>query len=373
MKNLLLITGAGASHGVINEGIISSEATGRIQFRPPLTKNLFYPPLPNSEEVGSPSEESGYILTCLMEHPLAFQVGYDFHNRFGKNNEEANLEKFLLGLKNNSKHIIKSKFWAIPLYLYDLFNQISNKYLPTPEGLPSNYRSLIEEISQSSYNQIIWLNLNYDLLADYAIKISTNNALGNFNDYMELITRDGLKIKYTKPHGSVDWFKRINDRSIEWKNIKSGNLPIDFENRLSKEVYTRALSQIKIDEDNAREHVFSKFPEGWYPAITAPIGQYDFINPRHIEKIKFELNKTDSILCIGFGALDSDILDLIKSNMPEIKRLQIVNETRAAGDQAHQRIVDYCPNVRKLNYIDVVFEGSFTQFIQKKSQGWFER
>lgn len=369
MNNLLLITGAGASHDVINEDIISSEAFGTSSFRPPLTKNLFYPPLPDSREVGSPSEESGFILTCLSEHPLAYQAGYEFHNHFGKNNEEANLEEFLSDLKKNDKHIIKSQFWAIPLYLYDLFNKISNSYLPTKYGLPSNYKSLIDKISQSNYNQIIWLNLNYDLLADYPIKISTNNELKDFNDYMQLETQDGLKIKYTKPHGSVDWFKKINDSKIEWKNIKLGNLPTGFESRLSKEIYTLNALENQILRKGPNGFSALVFPEGWYPAITAPIGEYDFVYPEHFLNILPELENTDSILCIGFGALDKDILNLIKSNMPKIRKLLIVDGTREAGDQAHQRIINHCSNVQ-LNYIEAVFEGGFTQFVKKGLNEW---
>jgi hypothetical protein len=369
MNNLLLITGAGASYDVINEDIISSEATGTSSYRPPLTRNLFYPSLSDSGEVGSPNEEGGYVLTCLKEHPLAAQAGYEFHNRFGKNNEEANLELFLSELKNNRKFIIKKQFWAMPLYLYELFNKISDNYLPTPYGLPSNYKSLIDKISQSNYNQIIWLNLNYDLLADYAIKISTNNELKAFHDYMELETQDGLKIMYTKPHGSVNWFKKINDANIEWINIKLGHLPTGFESRLSTEIYTSNLAQIRHAEDHAKGFHSIKFPEGWYPAITAPIGQYDPVYPEHIENIVPELKKTDAIICIGFGALDKDILDLIKLKMPEIKKLQIVNGTREAGDRVHLKIINHCGNV-KLNHREAIFEGGFTQFVKEGIQSW---
>jgi hypothetical protein len=372
MNNLLIITGAGASYDVINEEIISSEASGTSSYRPPLTKNIFYPPLPDAREVGSPDEESGYILTCLREHPLAYQAGYEFHNLFGKNNAEANLEKFLSELKSSNKFIIKSQFWAIPLYLYDLFFKISTGYLPTSYGLPSNYKSLIDKISQSNYNQIIWLNLNYDLLADYAIKISTNNELKDLNDYMELQTQDGLKIKYTKPHGSVDWFKKISDPDIRWEDIKLGRLPTGFESRLSKEIYKEgSFPETQAFTTSKGEMTFS-FPEGWYPAITAPIGEYDFVYQRHVKDIVPDLKKTDAILCIGFGALDKDILELIKKEMPEIKKLQIVNGPRAEGEHAHQRIINHCYNVT-LNHIEAVFEGGFTQFVKKGLEDWLRQ
>lgn len=365
LNNLLLITGAGASHDVIDLArMLVSES-----LRPPLTKNLFYPPLYNEKEIASKGEESGYILECLESHPLAAQVGYEFYNRFGKNGKEANLEEYLSELKNNKKYIIKTQFWAIPLYLYDLFYKISNDYLPSSKGLPSNYKSLIDRISESSYTQIIWLNLNYDLLADYTIKISTNHELKSFDDYMKIETQDGLKIKYTKPHGSVDWFKRLDDPTIEWIDIKSGNLPTDFENRLSKEIYTfNSLPKVRTEDIPGGFRVLT-FPEGWYPAVTAPIGEYDYVYQKHIEAILPELKFTTSVLCIGFSALDIDILNLIRDNIKQIDNLKIVNGSIGSAKEAYEHIEQHCSN---LNVVEetALFDGGFTKFIQDGIDEW---
>ncbi|HTZ11856.1 MAG TPA: hypothetical protein VMD04_05765, partial [Candidatus Margulisiibacteriota bacterium] len=71
-------------------------------------------------------------------------------------------------------------------------------------------------------------------------------------------------------------------------------------------------------------------------------------------------------------ALDKDILDLIKKYMPEIRKLQIVNGTREAGTQAHDKMVNHCNNI-KVEYGNAIFEGGFTQFIQRGIHSWLQR
>ena len=345
MNSLVIITGAGASHDCVQ----SSRANINSEFTPPLTKNLFNTAL----QEDNPTNK--VIALHLSNNHLAYQVGYKFHSSFSGHKLEQNLVKHLLEYKNRKKYIIKNQYWSVPIYLYELFWDISRKYLPTPYGLPSNYKILIDEISKSKYNQIIWLNLNYDLLADYAIKISVISQFSSLDDYMQLETKDGLRIKYTKPHGSVNWWRKILiPGGLRFDQIKDGLVPEDFEEQLTPGIYTQLIS----GDDNKR-----------YPAISAPIGKYDFVYPKHIEAIVPDLKSTTDILCIGFSALDNDILNLIKEHVPQIIKLKIINGSHMAGKEAYEQIVKFC--MEPETTVDhAAYEGGFSRFIEGELHRW---
>lgn len=345
-NNLLIITGAGASYDVLDRAISNPD----LDYLPPLTSGLFsYNSL----------RHSSYINTCLINHPQAFHVGYDFDLKRKSSENTISLEEYLLGLRNSNKMNFKKQFWAIPLFLYDLFNLISLKFLPTGDrGLPSNYRVLIDRIIDNDFfHQVIWLNLNYDLLADFAIRDAVRiNKFNSFHEYMNLETEDGLKIKYTKPHGSIDWFRKINENTINWDIIKAGE-------------FSKNLDQCLLEEISFR-HTLNSL-DGYYPAIATPLGQYDFIYKNHIEEITPLLQTTRSVLCIGFSALDNDILELIKKNIKFIENLKIVNGTQGFGEKSylamHRAGISMGPSK-----IDSVFEGGFSDFLKKDVSVWLK-
>ena len=358
MNNLLLITGAGASHDIFDVNRVSFSTRN---YQPPLTKDLF---------LFGGGISSLYSAQCQKGHPMASQVGHDFYNSFGENSEASNLETFLMKIKNSKSKVVQKKFWAIPLYFFDLFEGIGRHYTSTnTPGIPSNYESLLASISESDYDQVIWLNLNYDLLADFVIKSTApSNQLEDFNNYMDLVIpgKKSIKLKYTKPHGSIDWFKLIKDpqansRVIDLEEIKIGKVPDDLENLISEEVI-----KAHVNSDGA---IVGR-SRNWYPAITAPIGKYKFVYQVHIDEIIPHLKETYTILCIGFSALDSDILDLIDKNIPEIKKMKIVNGNGEFSGQAYDRIYAHC-NRKKISRKDSsLFTGTFSQFMQDKVNQW---
>lgn len=348
MDNLLVITGAGASHDVVHLPNQLVNAT----FQPPLTKDLF-------------NDSRACIADCLKAHPIAASVGYGLKLTLNSASPEESLESFLSKIKNSDKPTIKNQFWSIPIYLEDLFTRIRNRYVITANNtLPSNYKVLINAIIESKYQQIIWINLNYDLLADKAIEITTNSSLRYLKDYMNLETPDGVRIKYTKPHGSVNWFRFVeNSPTAHRQAIKLGTAPLkNFETTLSKEIYTERSAHKYVSNSDVTKMVKGAFPHSFYPAISVPLGEYEYTCQEHISAIIPDLNNTVSVLCIGFSALDSDILDLIKDNIPAIKKLGIVNGSHNDCIDTFYRIKETCGNVTAEEQ-ESTFEGGFSQFL----------
>lgn len=344
MENLLLITGAGASHDVADP----HEINVRSEFTPPLTSYLF---------TGGGGQLIDSVNRFLISNPIAAQVGKEWKRT------KQPLEEYLSDLKNSKSLMLRKRYWAVPIYLHELFLRISNGYINSASmGIPSNYTSLITAIAKNgNYGQIIWLNLNYDILADYAIRQATNNALKRFEDYMYLETIDKIKIKYTKPHGSVDWFRR-NKTTIPWDAIRRAEIPDDFEQLLSTEIYT---------EDLAHHYELSPKEVFRYPAILAPLGKYDYVYKNHIEAIISDLEKISSLslLCIGFSALDQDILDLIKNHVQSVRKIKIVNGSPDNGRKAYLNIVGYCEQI-KIPPEKAVFNGGFNTFINEGIDEW---
>lgn len=369
MNNLLLITGAGASYDVVDPALIPVNR----EYRPPLTRNLFFPKASFSGPdyyKGPIINEGFYANECIQKYPIAAKIGYAFKMKMESGREEENLESYLYDIKNDERILIKSQFWSVPLYLYDLFTAVSQFYIPssTHKPISTNYKLLIEEISHSNYDQTVWLNLNYDLLADFAIRSSVTREINNFADYMRLETQDGLKIKYTKPHGSVDWFRTIDNVGCSYPITRKlisdepTKIPVNFENRLSRQLFT----QKELKDERLRNDLS-------YPAILAPLGKYNYVCVEHINEIKKDLKETTSALCIGFKALDENMLDLVNENIPNISKLKIVNGKFSAKSipSVFDRISSHCKKTKiEVKKEDAQFNGGFSDFIKGGIREW---
>ena len=88
MKNLLLITGAGASYDVTNT------PQAKLKYKPPLARDIF--------NLYFESKDGHCIADCLNNNSLAHQAGTVFYNRLQAGQEE-NLESYLTNLKNSGQ------------------------------------------------------------------------------------------------------------------------------------------------------------------------------------------------------------------------------------------------------------------------------
>ena len=360
MRNLLLITGAGASYDVVDW----REGNVNFKYWPPLTRNLFKPILRNIENRDKFREivVSECINDQLSKHPVANELGIEFATQYAGSDSEAELEKFLAERKNSKSPSLRRDFWAMPYYLRDLFFEISQKCIKSQIARSTNYKFLLNKLVRSNlYGEIIWLNLNYDLFADVAIKsFRGNEDFKNFDDYMDIEIEEGLKVSYTKPHGSVDWWYASKEFVFTKDTIKAGRVPDDFEKKVSS-------SELMV-----HKQLTGTMESHAYPAITAPMGEYNFIYKPHKECIMQDLDKIDDLLCIGFSALDKHILKLIKDNCPTFKRMQIVNGSGDSGEKAYHRMYEYYGSTGRMGVPieHAVFDGGFTKFVKKGFSDW---
>jgi hypothetical protein len=353
MKSILIITGAGASHDVVHKN------AERDTERPPLTEKLFDKDyILKLEGIDSPCAISHY----LKANPLAAHVGYEYMRQ--PEGKKKTLEKYLFDLFHHKNDDMQCQYWAVPIYLQDLFFSISEYYLDTGSaGVPYNYKTLIDRISVSKkFDQVLWFNLNYDLFADRALRKAdkSENMLSNLDHYMRLETKGGLKIKYTKPHGSVNWFYQVkNDYNVN--TLRLNGFPVNFQQSIDDKL---CIIENLRKMDKAR----------WYPAISAPVGNYKYIYQPHIDDMEKLFYTVESIMCIGFSALDKDIVDLIKK-VPNIQsKLQdktiVVNGKEDDSYRAYELLT-------KANCAipgaQASFNGGFSDFLKDHISEWIAR
>jgi len=343
---LLLITGAGASYDILPKGVnVSSDP----DFRPPLTASLF-------------SGENDSQRLRLNEHPIANFLGQKFHKEV-MNNPQVQLESFLMNLRNEKRHEINKQYFSVPVYLFSLFSHCSDRYIRGRDSLPNNYYHLIDYLIHCErYNQIIWLNLNYDLFADSAIEYIFGCGLSNMNSYLNISTNDGdTKLWYIKPHGSIDWwYDLVNHQSLTLNDFVSQKIFTNFKDLLDPaKIYVARYKNIS-KEKTLEIH-------GKFPALSVPVGKYEFIYPDHKEAIKPMLKNVTEVLSIGFSALDNDILDLLGNELPTIKKIKIVNGSKDSGERVWS-ILD-----KKLRLEtgsrNSIFDGGFADFVFE-IKGW---
>lgn len=352
-NKLLIITGAGASYDLVNTSV--STVSVAHAYRPPLTNYIFKAPVGPAVKSG----ESSCISDILVKHPLAAAAGTRYYINNSSGQDSRPLEKYLFDLKGSEYPTEQQLFWAVPLYLKELFNAISRRYLPGGTNIATNYLFLLDKLKRSSYKDIVWMNMNYDLFADYALRVHLKEPekLNDLDEYMNLETKDGLRIKYTKPHGSVDWVRKFKNKDIQEDDVRRGNAPENFEEKLEAKIYSNRGGKITGGDEGFT-----------FPAISTPIGKYDFVCKEHKEEIEKALQEVDAVFCIGFSALDEDILSVMR-NMPLIQRLCIVNGGYDNGRKVFVNIKNFGIKINECYGRDDnkgIYHSGFSGFIAKE-------
>lgn len=332
--NLTVILGAGASKGSVEAG-----KTSKYPIIPPITKELFevrfeeildkYRDVRTSMGSISSEVDNGKSLEDYIKENLGILSKYE-------------------SLQSHRKRQINQ----LPLYLQDLFSYIS-KQLESK----NHYHRLISDLFDRDI-KLTFLTLNYDLLLDNAIERVTNNKFTDFSSYVNEPTKWVL----VKPHGSVNWFRQIvnftqsgNDHN-SWKAIvRNMNLLKD----LGKEI-------VFVDLEKQFKNGFvNNIP--CYPVLAIPNTEYTPIFPIN-EKLLLEerLQKCENFLIIGFSAYDQDILETLKKNVKNVKKLLIVG--KGDSQDTYKRLVVGVPAFKRDEWAlaECKYDLGFESFVRQK-------
>jgi hypothetical protein len=245
-----------------------------------------------------------------------------YRERFGRS--EMQLEEWLTQwwdavseIKDDlRKHADLARFGELTIYLWYLFQDISKKY----DG--SNiYRFFIDKLytAEEPFGSI---SFNYDTLLDKALcDVYGSELYSSLDNY--------IKYRLIKPHGSVNWFVRLNMASPS----NETGLIIDA---ISRAMFEPSKLSPTLDVYNPSDSVLdTNVLRGMVsPLLLMPLTSklYTHFNDFYIKMLsagKELLSKATEIYLIGYRAKDAIIRDLF-SEVPYGTILHVVGTNNAA-------------------------------------------
>ena len=305
-NDILVILGAGASFDVVNKSDRHPATILDADLRPPLTNKLF--------------GDEGVCAKALEDYPDVLSLAATIRNRL--RDRGASLESVLADINDAPQEHRRSQVYQVPLYLADVFWQVSTGYT----SLAVNYTTLVDELFES-FDLGIFLTLNYDLLLDRVLSGPLYWG-GEIRDMTSYIRERWALVKL---HGSVNWGRRL-DLSEESK-------PPPFPSNPTKQNLVRVFSDWPpkgrlSDEISVRSSYKLFWSDGpHYPALALPVaGKYEYVCPRlHIDALEDRLPVCDTVLVIGASGKDRDLLDILKANLGDVKQFVLVGDGEDAA------------------------------------------
>lgn len=320
---VVVIIGAGASF-----------ASGRYASadRPPLTRRLF---------------ETDKAKALLRTYVLANNASRVIRRRMEADDTVA-FEQALRSLREDGLAHRRQMSLALPPYLQALMLEYSQELYADAE----RYSVLIDELLKLE-THILFVSLNYDTLLDS--NLAAFSRLDKIGDYVSLDRKWSL----IKPHGSANWFIEL-DRGFDPTRPSDDLVIPRHMNIRSVPVEDFALAKVR-DVPFVNEHG----PARRYPAIALPEGPKDelVLPPEHLDHLTWTLDEAHEIdvLCLGYSALDTEVLDLIAKRKARIRRMTIVNRDPEAALSVYHTI-----HGRGIEAAwPDVFDGSYEEWIDR--------
>ena len=311
----LIILGAGASYDYIKLSQRTEPIALKNKFRPPVTKNLFHPRFDRIIKGWSNISD------------LAASMNADLQNQ-KKDFESILLNYQVKSVKNGDR---KKQLIDLLFYLQNLFKNISHEYGGQPAN---NYRALIQEV-KDGFGKACIVTFNYDLLLEEALSKPLDMDKYNSGD-----------IKYIKAHGSCNWVYPFDD--ITQRSSRIGK---------SRDFLIAHPEYPEKNQQNFKPEIYigKDYEEGdnfYYPAIAIPLpGKTGFICPKtHLSALEECLPEVDRILCIGWRANDSHLINLLEKYLKNNVALMVVNHSHDGAKYVFEKFANIKNVVSKSSY-----------------------
>jgi hypothetical protein len=325
-RSLFIVLGAGASYDCVALKTDADEPDPsvtrvNVQYRPPLAKDLF---------------SSGHAFDeILRKYPLATALSEEIRSRLRKSSEEQNatLEEILNELQSSPSLDTRRQVWEIPLYLQELLWTMSDKYVETGG---TKFHTFVRRVLDSSFDRVLFLTLNYDLLLDRAISDHTRQKFLTMESY----SPSGRKWALVKAHGSVNWGKPITNHTIP-RGASSAIAEYQFISTLNSEPEF-SEDTVVLHRDRVPWHLsfepefrFGEVPGNFlYPWMALPAkGKKEFFClEQQVQHAKSFLSRCTHFLFLGFSGLDPHVIGLFREVQRPAQKLMVV-----CGGKEHAR------------------------------------
>jgi len=334
----MVIFGAGASYDSSSDfppppipaaqqnfGNSPAQSLSREQWRPPLANNLFDNPTQAFSEIVRKYPKLSHILPLLRQRTS------------GKSVEEV-LEQ----LQDESRSHLdgQRELTSVQYYLRDLLFLITNKWLAELDGI-TNYSLLIRDILlYTPRGELVCLvTFNYDLLLESALFS---------HDYKNRQPEDQFEshpvLRLFKPHGSVDWARRVllphgeflrPQHIIEAGGEAAGSITVMSE--------FKRLNPLEADSNPGRETLV--------PAIAIPFQrktENTFVWPgNHLSLFQQLLPSVTKILIIGWQAKEAHFTKLLTEHLPKVSHVMVVGSGPAKAAKTLEYFAESVALVKK--------------------------
>lgn len=308
---LMVVFGAGASYdsspdfspptlpaAQLNLGNSPAGSLTREQWRPPLANGLFDNPGHAFSDIVRKYPKLSHVLPLLRRRPS------------GKSVEEVleQLQDESKGRPEGRRELV-----SVQYYLRDLLSRVTSQWLDETDHI-TNYAPLIRDILLLTKpgEPVFLVTFNYDLLLE--------DALWSYG-YKTREPGDHLQshpvLKLFKPHGSVDWARRI---SLPDGDILTPAGIIEDADGIQPTSEFRHLLPPQADGNPGRETFF--------PVIAIPFqnkteGTFAW-PPEHLAQLRDFLPSVTKILIIGWRAREAHFIELLRGSLPRVSHVMVV-------------------------------------------------
>ncbi len=330
-NRLTIILGAGASHDCADR---NTAAEVNEKYRTPLARDIFSP---NFDDI-------------LSHYPTVTARLDELRTRLAEN---GNFEEIFRGLLDSAER--HKNFWPlqVPLYLRELFWTISLNHL---QG-SSKFDTLVRRVLESSFERIMFVNLNYDLFLEYALTNYDLHAFAALSSYAP----QSKKWLYVKPHGSVNWARILKNCPVDGSGIHRPSLLQEMP------IFSSELALVMWNRQSHTFYTPGGGPPGYlYPQIVVPTDRpKEFVCPEdHVDWARTFLQGCRNFLLIGFSGRDNDVVDLLQA-VPSHGHLAIVSkgDSRTIFRRISSRLRSLKAKKLALSFHDI----GFSKFVGSKA------
>ncbi len=303
----LIILGAGASYdcGVTDDAL-----------RPPVANELF---------------QDKFINPFSLHYQGAFQLCSDLAHT---GDIEAYFQRKWQRVVDHYDPNLLSRIINVQFYLHELFMDISHKCRNPRE---SNYKCLVNLANEhciSTGERVLFVNFNYDLLLEDALKRSLKYHFTGIDDYVDYHNRNLLLVK---PHGSCDLIKKLDPGISEilppHYEMRSVSTLAEFLYQQNRDLDYILGKQTGDYELLGRDEILrnTDTPElvTYLPQLLIPYKSKDsFVMPeKHEIWMDYFLNDIDEIIVIGWKGTEAKFQELLKRKL-EHKKVTITTITK---------------------------------------------
>ena len=244
-----------------------------------------------------------------------------------------------LYLRENVLNQIVFKTWElINKHDLKLYNQLLSKTINFPLA------SLLEHLLSAAGKKVSIITTNYDRIAEFAASFAkaiictgySQNFIGHFSNSIHsnnLATLKGYKgqVNIWKVHGSLDWFKSIEDENIQLP--LQHELPLNFK----PSIVTPGLSKYYETHNEPYRTIFAQADN--------------------------EIETANGYLCVGYGFNDSHVQPKLIEQIKRHKPIIVI--TKELTTKAKQTIID----AKCKNYILIEQSGANDTKVYSSSYG----